>query len=154
MTLFDRTTGDPQSKLDNLQLTLGVYEIVFDTTLIPTEYLPVPEKMIGREFKANGKQCRVENVEYVFEEVKIFGVTVKRGFTKAIVRVKVLQNPLPALAVILGAAALLSFAAGYMVLQVRMLAEENPAIAAGLSLTSIAIGGGLLYGGYKLLRKT
>jgi len=152
ITVFDRQK-DPQTKLDNYEFRLGVYDIDFDCTLIPTAVLPIPEKVQGKEFKVDGKLVRIESITYHYEEKKILGVTYAVGLNRCTLRLRILQNPLPALAVIMAAGAFLAFAAGYMVLQVRLLAEENPAIAAGLSLTSVVIGGGLLYGGFKFLTR-
>lgn len=152
IVVFDRKQ-DPQSKLDNYEFRLGVYDIDFDCTLIPTTILPIPEKVKGKEFKVDGKLVRIESITYHYEEKKILGFTYAVGLNRCTLRLRILQNPLPALAVILAAGAFLAFAAGYMVLQVRMLAEENPAIAAGVSGLSIFVFGGLIYGGYKLLSR-
>lgn len=152
ITVFDRQ-ADPQSKLDNYEFRLGVYDIDFDCTLVPTAVLPIPANVKGKEFKVDGKLVRIEEITYHYEDKKILGIPYASGLNRCTVRIKVLQNPLPAIAVILGAAALLAFAAGYMVLQIRLIAEENPAIAAGVSGLSIFVFGGIIYGGLKLLQR-
>lgn len=151
MLLFDRTT-DPQAKLDNLEFRLGEYDILFDISLIPAALQPIPDKVNGKQFDVNGKRVRLVSLKYVYGEKKFLGYTYQAGNLYAVARVKIEENPLPALAVILGAAALLAFAAGYMVLQVRQLSVENPVLATGLGLGSIVLFAGIGFVGYKAIK--